>query len=156
MLSNAFRNLNAIQKGETHLSKTAKFHMSQNGTLNGNAKNGAAVKNDKPQVNTVSTLTVKNENPSTETQEQKPLEDRILKVQVLSDLVERREKLKDTFKKLQSFKISTDGSRDLLKITDSKGNDFSTSNTSAIKDVVESLKVSIQKQITETEAQIIL
>ncbi len=122
---------------------------------NGTAKNGSSVKTEKPEVNTTSTLVVKQEKPK-EQDELKPLEDRILKVQMLGDLVERREKLIETSKKLNSFKVSTDGNRDKLVINDSKGNEFLTSNTLAIKEVIEFLKTSILKQIAETEAQIIL
>ncbi len=84
----------------------------------------------------------------------KPIEDRIYKVQVLTDLVDRREKLKESLKKLTSFKLSTDGRSDKLTITDSK-NEFFTSNTVAIKDVIETLKTSLQKKLDEVEAQII-
>lgn len=83
-----------------------------------------------------------------------PVEDRILKVNQLFSLVEKHETLLETKKKLKSFKLSTDGSRDVLQIRDSKGNEFMTSNSGCIADVLEVLKVSIDKKINEVEAQI--
>lgn len=88
--------------------------------------------------------------------EQKPLEDRIFRVQQLSDLVSRREKLQDSLKKLNSFKLSSDSRLDSLTIEDGEGHEFSTSNTAAIADVIQCLKASIQKKLQEVEALIIL
>lgn len=98
----------------------------------------------------------KSETPKKEVEEQKPLEDRILKIQMLSDLIERRDKLQETIKKLASFKLSTDSSRDKLTITDGKGTEFLTTNSSCIAEVVSTLKTSLQNKLTETEAQILL
>ncbi len=83
-----------------------------------------------------------------------PVEDRILKVNQLASLVEKHETLLETNKKLNSFKLSSDGSRDTLKITDSKGNDFTTSNSGCIADVVGLLKNSIESKIKEVEGLI--
>ena len=94
--------------------------------------------------------------PKKETEEQHPLEDRIFKIQMLGDLIERREKFQETIKKLNSFKVSTDGTRDKLTITDGKGNEFFTTNSACIAEVVTSLKTSLQNKLVETEAQILL
>lgn len=83
-----------------------------------------------------------------------PVEDRIHKVNQLFALVEKHETLLETKKKLKSFKLSTDGSRDTLRIQDSRGNEFTTSNSAVIADVLEVLKVSLDKKIEEVEAQI--
>jgi hypothetical protein len=83
-----------------------------------------------------------------------PVEDRILKVNQLFSLVEKHEALLETKKKLSTFKLSTDGNRDTLRILDSKGNDFQTSNTAVIADVMEVLKKSIDAKIAEVENQI--
>ena len=84
-----------------------------------------------------------------------PLEDRILKIQQLSDLIERREKIADALKKLSSFKFSSDGSRDSITIRDGKGNEFITSNSKAIALVYDTLKSSLQSQLSDTEAAIV-
>lgn len=83
-----------------------------------------------------------------------PVEDRIHKVLQLSALVDKHETLLETKKKLKAFKLSTDGSRDTLRIMDSKGNEFSTSNSGVIADVLEVIKISTDKRITEVENQI--
>lgn len=83
-----------------------------------------------------------------------PVEDRILKVNQLSSLVEKHETLQETKKKLKAFKLSTDGSRDTLRISDSRGNEFTTSNSAVIADVLDVLKTSIDKKISDVEAQI--
>jgi hypothetical protein len=133
---------------------------------NANTTNGYGTKPAAPTaengktVSTTSTLApVKNEmpNPSVpgkEVAEVQPVEDRILKVNQLFALVEKHETLLETKKKLKSFKLSSDGSRDTLRIQDSKGNEFLTSNSACIADVLEVLKVSIDKKIADVEAQI--
>jgi hypothetical protein len=83
-----------------------------------------------------------------------PVEDRIHKVNQLFSLVEKHETLLETKKKLKAFKLSTDGSRDTLRIQDGKGNEFITSNSAVIADVLEVLKVSLDKKIVEVEALI--
>lgn len=80
-----------------------------------------------------------------------PLEDRIYKVQQLTDLVYRREKLQEGLKKLKPFKISTDGRADSIRIQDGQGHEWNTSNSNAIKDVIAALKASLQKQLDEVE-----
>jgi hypothetical protein len=87
--------------------------------------------------------------------EQKPLEDRIYRVQQLSDLIAKREKLQESLKKLKAFKLSTDSRLDSLTIEDGEGNEFVTSNTAAITDVIECLKATLQKKLHEVEAQIV-
>jgi hypothetical protein len=92
--------------------------------------------------------------PDKKEDEQMPLEDRIYRVQQLSDLIERHEKLQESLKKLQSFKLSSDGRGDEIVITDSKRNTWQTSNTAVIADVIEVMKATLQKKLSETEAQI--
>lgn len=85
----------------------------------------------------------------------KPLEDRVHIIQKLMELVERRDKLLEAKQKLNAFKLSTDGLRDKLGINDGKGNEFLTSNTAVIKDVIETLKTSIQAKLDDVEKQIV-
>jgi hypothetical protein len=80
-----------------------------------------------------------------------PVEDRILKVSQLADLCEKRETLLETRQKLNSFKLSTDGNRDTLKISDSRGKEFITSNSGVIADVVEVMKKTIDSKLAEVE-----
>lgn len=126
-----------------------------NGTAETNNQNG------KPKVDTTATLTVVKDDKKPESTvkgkeipDLPPVEDRILKVNQLTALVEKHEALLDTRKKLKAFKLSTDGSRDALRIADSKGNEFVTYNSSVIADVLDVLKTSLDKKIGEVEAQI--
>lgn len=130
-------------------------------TANGTKPVAPAQDNGKKIETTVSLVPVKSEEPKpTPTvpgktiSDQPPVEDRILKVSQLFALVEKHETLLETKKKLKAFKLSTDGSRDSLRISDSKGNEFHTTNSGCIVDVLEVLKVSIDKKIAEVEAQI--
>jgi len=130
---------------------------SSNGT-NGTAK---PMQNGKHTAETTTTLSVVKDDtkpaPSIQGKqppELPPVEDRILKVSQLFSLVEKHETLLETKKKLKAFKLSTDGSRDTLRIQDSRGNEFTTSNSAVIADVLEVLKTSLDKKILEVEAQI--
>ena len=84
-----------------------------------------------------------------------PVEDRILKINRLTSLVEKHETLLETQQKLNAFKLSTDGNRDTLKISDSKGKEFVTTNSSVIADIIESLKTSVSAKVKEVEAQLV-
>jgi hypothetical protein len=131
-----------------------------------NGSNGTAEmkkdSNDK-QVATVVTLPAKKEDEKEKTpkpeiavkNEVLPIEDRIFKVQQLGDLVEKHATLVDTKKKLDSFKLSSDGNRDTLSIRDSKGKEFITTNSAVIADVVETLKKSVAEKIDAVGKQIV-
>jgi hypothetical protein len=131
-----------------------------------NGSNGTAEmkkdSNDK-QVATVVTLPAKKEEEKEKTpkpeaavkNEVLPIEDRIFKVQQLGDLVEKHATLVDTKKKLDSFKLSSDGNRDTLSIRDSKGKEFITTNSAVIADVVETLKKSVAEKIDAVGKQIV-
>lgn len=84
-----------------------------------------------------------------------PVEDRILKVQQLMSKVEKHEALNESLRKLHAFKLSSDGSKDVLKISDSKGREFSTSNSTGIADVIETLKKSIAEKIVALEKELV-
>ncbi|MGN6477257.1 MAG: hypothetical protein ACTHKV_08525 [Flavipsychrobacter sp.] len=79
-----------------------------------------------------------------------PVEDRILRVQQLFDLTAKREKLKDSLKKLSSIKASTE-SRDLKITIEDSDNDWETFNTDAIKACIECMKETIKRKLDEVE-----
>ncbi len=87
--------------------------------------------------------------------ELRPLEERIYKVQQLTDLVYRREKLQESLAKLKSYKLSSDGRADSIRIQDGHGHEWNTSNSDAIKDVIATLKETLQKKLNEVENLII-
>lgn len=123
--------------------------------------NGTENSNEK-QVATVVTLPAKKEDEKEKTskmptvkEEVATIEDRIFRVQQLGDLVEKHSTLVDAKKKLDSFKLSSDGNRDTLTIRDSKGKEFTTTNSNVIADVVETLKKSIADKIEAVGKQIV-
>jgi hypothetical protein len=82
-----------------------------------------------------------------------PLDERVMKVNVLADLVSRREKLQDSLKKLQSINTATD--RHELKITIEDADDeWTTQNTNAIVNCIDTIGKTIQGKILELDAQI--
>lgn len=131
--------------------------------------NGVAAK-ENPKSNTVAVANIKEdgqkEQPAAsqltqppavikkEVPEMPPVEDRILKVYQLYSVVEKHETLLETRRKLNAFNLSTDGNRDTLRIQDSRGNEFTTSNSAVIGDVIERLKTSLESKISEVENQI--
>ena len=102
----------------------------------------------------VTPLPILNSPKKEELDELPPVEDRVLKVQQLFSVVEKLETLQELKKKLKAFKLSSDGSGDYLKLTDSKGNTFQTSNSACLADVLDVLKTTIDKKIVEAENQI--
>lgn len=129
-----------------------------------NGTNGTTpkpVQNGKPAPATVVTLIPAKEDkkpePTVKGQELPelpPVEDRILKVSQLFSLVEKHEALLELRTRLKAFKLSTDGNGDNLRLMDSKGNTFQTSNSACIADVLDVLKATIERKISEVENQI--
>jgi hypothetical protein len=119
------------------------------------AKNEVSVKaepvqdNGKPALSTAHVVKVKEEKT-----ELPPLEDRILKIQQLADLVERHDNLLESKKKIDSFKFASDGQRDSLTIEDSRGNEFTTSNSAVIMACVALIKSTLTEKIAEVDGQI--
>jgi hypothetical protein len=82
-----------------------------------------------------------------------PLEDRVLKIQILSDLVGRHEKLNTSCKLLQSLDLSSENRE--LKITIEDGDEeWATTNTDAIRVCVEGLISAHKSRVAELENQI--
>ena len=84
------------------------------------------------------------------------LEDKIFKIQMLGDLIDQREKLNESLKKLQAFKKKSDSFLDKITLRDSIGNEFSTSNCDALQKCLQVLKDAILTKLQVVEAQIIL
>ncbi len=82
------------------------------------------------------------------------LEERIRKVQDLTDLIEKRNRFLDAKLKLNSFNLKREETTTKVTISDQQGNQFMTSHTEAIGKILEVLKESIGKGMAETEAKI--
>lgn len=70
--------------------------------------------------------------------------------------IEQLNKLNETHKNLDSFKLGSDKLRDSLSIEDGEGNDFTTHNSEIISKVVEMIKAEITEKVLFVEKEIAL
>ena len=82
------------------------------------------------------------------------LEQKIEKVENLKLLIEKREILEDSRKKLNAFVIGSPQFGESIKITDEHGNTFQTSNTEVLTKVIATIKDSLVEKIKEIETDI--
>jgi hypothetical protein len=82
------------------------------------------------------------------------LEQKIEKVENLKVLIEKREVLEESRKKLNSFVVGSPQFGENIKLTDENGNTFQTSNTEVFSKVVETIKSTLIEKIKEIETQI--
>lgn len=135
-------------------------------TQKNGATNGTATPNktNAKEVATVVNLTLKKEEqpkpepkpeltPAGKAGDLPPVEDRVLKVQQLFDLINKREKLKESLKKLNSIKASSDN-RDLKITIEDDNEEWETHNTDAIRDCIATMKATIQTKLKEAEDSI--
>jgi len=96
-------------------------------------------------------------------EEQKPVEEvkpsltiaeKILKVETLQLMVDKRSKLVQTRSELERFQVRSNDFNCTMQLRDSDGNVFSTSFTPGIKKVVDFLKESFDSSIHDVEGQI--
>ena len=82
------------------------------------------------------------------------LEQKIEKVETLKMLIEKREILEDSRKKLNSFVIGSPQFGESIKLTDENGNSFQTSNTEVLTKVIATIKETLIEKIAEIEKEI--
>lgn len=80
--------------------------------------------------------------------------EKILKVENLQLVIEKRQKLVETLNLLERFKITSNDFNCSLRLSDSDGNVFTTAFTPGIKRVIEFLKTAFEMSIAETEENI--
>jgi len=80
--------------------------------------------------------------------------EKILKVENLQLVVEKRAKLVQTRSELERFQTSSNDFNCSMRLNDSDGNVFTTSFTPGIKKVIDFLKTSFDASITEAENKI--
>ena len=73
---------------------------------------------------------------------------------IQSQRIEKLEKLNDTHKNLDSFKIGSNKLRESLRIADGDGNDFETRNSEIIDKVLNLIKAEILEKVEATENEI--
>ncbi|MDD2636953.1 MAG: hypothetical protein PHW82_15780 [Bacteroidales bacterium] len=111
---------------------------------------------EKPEVKSVETVEpiVKAVEPVVIAKPQLSLEQKIEKIENLKTLIEKREKLEASRKKLTSFVVGTNQFNENIVLTDENGNNFKTSNTEVFTKVVETINNTLISKITEIEEQI--
>jgi hypothetical protein len=82
------------------------------------------------------------------------LDEKIAKVEILSVLIEKREKLQESRKKLTAFVLGNHSFDENIVLTDSQGNTFRTSNTEVVSSVVKVIRETLETKIREIETEI--
>ena len=92
--------------------------------------------------------------PTPEPKKEMTMMEKILKIENLQLVIEKRAKLVQTRSELDRFQISSNDFNCTMRLNDSDGNVFTTSFTPGIKKVIEFLKTSFDASITEAENKI--
>ena len=92
--------------------------------------------------------------PVVEVKKEMTILEKILKVENLQLIVEKRAKLVQTRSELERFQISSDDFNCSMRLNDSDGNVFTTSFTPGVKKVIDFLKLSFDSSISEAEDKI--
>ena len=92
--------------------------------------------------------------PAPEPKKEMTMLEKILKVENLQLVVEKRAKLVQTRSELERFQISSNDFNCSMRLNDSDGNVFTTSFTPGIKKVIDFLKSSFDASITDVENKI--
>jgi len=92
--------------------------------------------------------------PAPEPKKEMTMMEKILKIENLQLVIEKRAKLVQTRSELDRFQISSNDFNCTMRLNDSDGNVFTTSFTPGIKKVIEFLKTSFDTSITEAENKI--
>ena len=92
--------------------------------------------------------------PDPEPKKEMTMMEKILKIENLQLVIEKRAKLVQTRSELDRFQISSNDFNCTMRLNDSDGNVFTTSFTPGIKKVIDFLKSSFDASITETESKI--
>ena len=92
--------------------------------------------------------------PAPEPKKEMTLIEKILKVENLQLVVEKRAKLVQTRSELERFQVSSNDFNCTMRLNDSDGNVFTTSFTPGIKKVIDFLKTSFDASIADVENKI--
>ena len=92
--------------------------------------------------------------PAPELKKEMTMMEKILKIENLQLVIEKRAKLVQTRSELDRFQISSNDFNCTMRLNDSDGNVFTTSFTPGIKKVIEFLKTSFDASIAEAESKI--
>ena len=92
--------------------------------------------------------------PAAEPKKEMTLIEKILKVENLQLVVEKRAKLVQTRSELERFQVSSNDFNCSMRLNDSDGNVFTTSFTPGIKKVIDFLKAAFDSSIADVENKI--
>jgi len=92
--------------------------------------------------------------PVPELKKEMTMMEKILKIENLQLVIEKRAKLVQTRSELDRFQISSNDFNCTMRLNDSDGNVFTTSFTPGIKKVIDFLKTSFEASISEAESKI--
>ena len=92
--------------------------------------------------------------PTPEPKKEMTMMEKILKIENLQLVIEKRAKLVQTRSELDRFQISSNDFNCTMRLNDSDGNVFTTSFTPGIKKVIDFLKTQFDASITEAENKI--
>jgi hypothetical protein len=92
--------------------------------------------------------------PAPELKKEMTMMEKILKVENLQLVVEKRAKLVQTRSELERFQISSNDFNCTMRLNDSDGNVFTTSFTPGIKKVIDFLRSSFDTSISDVEGKI--
>jgi len=92
--------------------------------------------------------------PIHEPKKELTMQEKILKIENLQLVIEKRAKLVQTRSELDRFQISSNDFNCSMRLNDSDGNVFTTSFTPGIKKVIEFLKTAFDSSISEVEGKI--
>jgi hypothetical protein len=113
----------------------------------GNEQTGKETKPQKPELSNLSVAKKEEEKPQVES-----LEDRLHRLNQLFDLQQKHTRLSGSLQKLNEFKLKKTDENVTLRISDvNRSSDFSTSNPDVIKEVLDFIKVTIEKKKKEIE-----
>jgi hypothetical protein len=92
--------------------------------------------------------------PDPEPRKEMTMMEKILKIENLQLVIEKRAKLVQTRSELDRFQISSNDFNCSMRLNDSDGNVFTTSFTPGIKKVIDFLKTQFDTSISEAESKI--
>ncbi len=92
--------------------------------------------------------------PAPEPKKEMTMMEKILKIENLQLVIEKRAKLVQTRSELDRFQISSNDFNCTMRLNDSDGNVFTTSFTPGIKKVIDFLKTQFDASISEAESKI--
>jgi hypothetical protein len=152
-MSNTVKSGAALQGKET----APKQNLSANLKVAGATVAPGQTEEEKPKPGTEPKTETKEEvkqEPKTEIPKPLTIQEKIDKLTNLNILAEKREKLIETKRNLNTFKLSADGFTNSLDLRDGNGNSFKTSNSEVIKEVINLLSSTVDCKLLEVEREI--